>query len=195
MGGAQTGIVWLVPAGFGVGLAVLVTTPLMKAPTSAGDWLSFAGALLGVGLAVLGALYVEQARARAEKVRQLLRLKDAFAKLATAGASVAIEGLLTSRDPASKLRGDCLTLLSAVSVADYTLARVDIENVELLATVHRLHEQLLALKPWLQEVTNPLSAMEASVATRGNELLKTMMKLQKPLLERANQLIAEETGK
>ena len=75
------GFGWLIALAlaFGLGLGVVVT-PIMRADISSGDWLTFSGALLGVGLAVIGALHVERNKLANEAEVSNKRLSQALHK-------------------------------------------------------------------------------------------------------------------
>lgn len=63
---------------------------------SAGDWLQFAGAMLGTGLAVVGALYVEKRRRVHEKLQGKATLMDVLKQMddSFADAATPLDGAL-----------------------------------------------------------------------------------------------------
>lgn len=124
-----TGAVLSLFAGIGIGILIVVYFVSAK-PIGAGEWLSFAGALLGVGLAVLGAIFVEQWKVHADRKRGLRRLTQALDSLEQA-----------SKDRGSHLAGDgagimalmsrSMDLEEAANAFDYARQGLPIEDLNL----------------------------------------------------------------
>lgn len=101
---------------------------------TAGDYLSFVGSLLGAGLAVIGALYVESTKRRKEREDDLLLMLDGIQHLREALAGilkVPVEDLLQQQSDALELlerHEEAAELISfANDTARITSARVFLE--------------------------------------------------------------------
>lgn len=84
------------------GLSVVLIYILIRAHLDGadpGDWLQFAGAMLGSGTAVGGALFIERVKSREEKSRGDATLRDAFEETARAMRPLAqpLEGGLKAK--------------------------------------------------------------------------------------------------
>ena len=137
---------------FGVGLSVLVATPLMKANIEGGDWLQFAGALIGVGVAVFGALTVEHEKERRRSRRNMVRLIAAIDKIEEARAFFSYhEPFKSPEDAAMQLRHRAIILRRAMGAIEHVIARVDIEDVDLWAEINRITEGFPDLRKVLDQ--------------------------------------------
>lgn len=143
---------FFVAMAFGLGLSVLVATPIMKSDIEAGDWLSFAGAMLGVGLAVLGALTVEDEKVRRLTKRNMVRLASAITKVEDARRFFAHpEAENSPNGLAMQLRHRAIILRRAVGALEHVVLRVDIDDVELWAALDAITEGIPELRTVLDD--------------------------------------------
>ncbi len=181
---------WLLPVSFGLGLSVLVATPIMKEPES-GDWLSFAGAMMGTGLAVVGALLVEHVKIRRAQVQDLNRLSAALEKLEQAliFMSVEPEGAIAER--AWQLRLRALNALPAFAAVEYALSRMDLVDVTLWFEVNSFSGMLTSKALMMENQELYLQDPTAAMVDQRLSLMARSAIAHLPLIARAQARIRE----
>lgn len=129
----------------GGALALLAVRVLGSTEISSGDWLSFCGSLLGVGLAVLGAMRVEDYVRREEEKQNTRLLRGALVGLIDALKTVGDDALATQENlPEMRLTSRSLmqSLQEATAVVDYARANSKLGSAGQVLAVHRLEAEL-----------------------------------------------------
>lgn len=186
---------WLIPIAFGMGMAVLSATPLMRwSEIAPGDWLGFAGALLGVGLAVTGALAVERRKLKWQRREDLRQLVDAIERIETVSKLLPMPapGAPDSADLDQKQRA--LLLVNAMAALEHVIQRVPPRNVALWSVLDICTAGFPAMKQTAIEVTGLTTAgmlAPAEIALRVTTLTDLLVRL-KPFFRRARDLADNE---
>lgn len=183
---------WLIPVSFGLGLSVLIATPIMT-QTEAGDWLSFAGAMIGVVVAVAGALAVERAKVRAARDEAASRLRGALDKVEKAMTFLSVLAEGSEIERAMGLRYRALQGLPAIAALEYAVSRVDIVDVALWSEINSITSTFATLKPALTEgqelyLENPLPAEKLDQRA---VLLQRLANLIIPSVKKAREMALE----
>lgn len=129
----------------GIGGTVLVMTIFGPTNIGAGDWLSFSGGLLGVGLAVLGAIFVEGLNRQQDAVDDIALLLGALTSLQAALDSVEDEIEISDDNlDASHRQGQELIdrLAEATAVLEYARDNSKLTSAEQVLAVFRLEDEM-----------------------------------------------------
>jgi hypothetical protein len=129
------------------------------------DWLSFFGSLIGVAVAVSGAIYVEVFKDNRARSKSMERLKYAIANLEVARTfGMALVGS-ESEDLAKSVMQRAMVAKTAVDVIRIVMEKIDIEDVELLVAMLEISSILGGVRPDLDRM------IETSRSTPGNTKL------------------------
>lgn len=197
MGALLADYAFPVALGFGIGASVVLCTPIMTQKVEAGDLLSFSGALIGVGIAVFGAIAVDRERERRTDERKMERLISSIEKLEAARLFFAHyrEGQSQAAS-AMELRHRALILRSAVRAFQNVLERIDVDDVDLWSTINSVSEGF----PELIKVLNDAIAYDwgslpdAKLTDQRMTIISQYLQIIVPWLVKAAQLAKAKTA-
>lgn len=116
----------------GVGLGVVGTAvALQETPLSAGDFLSFAGAMLGVALTIWGTLFIESWKAERGLAKDQRRLSDAIKEVRAARQYLVLPFQADGPPPSLQLHSRYMLLEEALEALNYAADRIVLDDINI----------------------------------------------------------------